>query len=312
MSENPIKKFRKPSSIKVRGSKGQMPFSTGYLADTLIKIGISDDEAFEHAEAISKDILNNIKKKEVSSEDIVKFSIEWYETHYPKYADRLRIVANNFKDHKPIIILLGGVTGIGKSTIASQIAKRLDIRSIMGSDLIREVMRLVISSKLMPTLHTSSYIAFKELSDNVLPTRSPIILGFEDQARKVVTGIEAAITQAIKDVDFMIIEGVHLVPGLIRKALLSSANIIQLFIYLENEEEHMSRLVRREKLAIRGTVYSNYFKEIREIQDYLISMADRFKVPKIEVQNTDEAILKILDQVWDQLVLKSERFSVFY
>lgn len=301
MGKSSGSKITKISDIKVRSRKGKIPFSVGYLADTLLKIGISDDVAFEHANAISLEIVKNHAKREITSDEVFQIAIEWYKAFDESLAERVRIISKDYRELRPIIILLGGVTGIGKSTLATQLAKRLDIRSIMGTDLIREVMRLVISVDLMPTLHSSSYIAFKEIENRTLPSLSPTILGFEEQARKVVTGVEAVITQAIKDNDIMIIEGVHLMPGILRSMLVSSANVIQLQLYLEDEQEHMSRLIRREKAAIRSTAYSKYFSEIREIQDYLVSLSKKFKIPRIEVSDDEAAVVDIINEIWQEL-----------
>ena len=53
----------------------------------------------------------------------------------------------------PLVILIGGTTGVGKSTIATQLAARLGIVRVVATDAIREVMRSMLSSELMPTLH---------------------------------------------------------------------------------------------------------------------------------------------------------------
>ena len=59
----------------------------------------------------------------------------------------------------PLVILIGGATGVGKSTIATQLAARLGIVRVVATDAIREVMRSMLSPELMPTLHTSSFHA---------------------------------------------------------------------------------------------------------------------------------------------------------
>ncbi len=56
-------------------------------------------------------------------------------------------------------MLIGGATGVGKSTIATQLAARLGVVRVVASDAIREVMRAMFSRELMPSLHTSSFDA---------------------------------------------------------------------------------------------------------------------------------------------------------
>ena len=45
----------------------------------------------------------------------------------------------------PVVILIGGATGVGKSTIATQLAARLGIVRVVATDAIREVMRAMLS-----------------------------------------------------------------------------------------------------------------------------------------------------------------------
>ena len=45
----------------------------------------------------------------------------------------------------PLVILIGGATGVGKSTIATQLAARLGIVRVVATDAIREVMRAMLS-----------------------------------------------------------------------------------------------------------------------------------------------------------------------
>ena len=59
----------------------------------------------------------------------------------------------------PLVILIGGATGVGKSTIATQLAARMGIVRVVATDAIREVMRSMFSPELMPTLHMSSFEA---------------------------------------------------------------------------------------------------------------------------------------------------------
>ena len=64
---------------------------------------------------------------------------------------------------RPYVILIGSASGIGKSTIAAELAKKLNIKHLVESDFIREVVRGIIGSEYAPALHSSSYNAYKTL-----------------------------------------------------------------------------------------------------------------------------------------------------
>jgi 2-phosphoglycerate kinase len=299
-----MSEITKTSTVRVVTNRGNIPFSIGYLASTLLVIGIPQDRAYRDAYSISL-IVNETQQSEFTSDEIMQLTVDWYRENDERLANRVDIIRQDLEPIKPLIILFGGVTGIGKSTIAQLFAKRMGIKSIMGTDLIREVLRVTISSPdLMPTLHTSSYIAYSKLDTTFLPALSKPIVGFEEQARSVIVGVEAAIEQALKDNEMLIIEGVHLIPGLIRRKMMKNRGTIAFQLVLEDEESHHSRLHRREsKLKHRGTNYSKFFEEIREIQSYLIEQAKNNHIPIIEVDNDEKALLKIINTVWDNRLI---------
>lgn len=285
--------------VKVQTTGGDIPFSVGYLSDALLSIGLPQEQAYHDAYSISLIVAaqgNNL----LTSEEIMRITANWYEGKDPALSERILIMFNDFEELKPMVILLGGVTGIGKSTLSQLLGSRMKIKSLMGTDLIREVMRVTISPDLMPSLHTSSYIAYKKLDTSFLPALSSPIVGFEEQARSVVVGVEAAIEQAIDDNEILIIEGVHLVPGLIKRKILKKEAVIEFQLVLKDEETHRSRLTRREsKKTDRATQYSKHFEEIREIQEYLTEQADLNKVKIIDVDDDEQALQDMINHIWD-------------
>src|SRR5206468_1425480 len=113
----------------------------------------------------------------------------------------------------PLVILIGGATGVGKSTIATQLAARLGIVRIVATDAIREVMRAMLSSELMPTLHVSSFQADEALREPPTKTADALTLGFREQTAAVSVGINALIERAAAEGTSIVIEGAHIVPG---------------------------------------------------------------------------------------------------
>lgn len=293
------------TGIMINTKRGSFPFSVGYLGNSLQMIGLKQKDAREHALEIAN-IVNELNRDSIDSRELFAIGIEYFATVNVLYSKRLEIVAKDFEDIKPIVILLGGVTGIGKSTLAKMLAQTWEIKSILGTDLIREALRLVFSDEFMPTLHTSSYKAYTKISEAVLKSFSPTIVGFEEQAIKVMTGVEAAITQSMHTGEFQIIEGVHLIPGILKPEIIQLPFVIPILLSLEDEEIHLGRLKRREALQTRGTHYSKYFKEIREIQSYLLKQAEIYGIKIIDILDDEIALPELINFVWD--VLKMEGY----
>jgi 2-phosphoglycerate kinase len=302
------KETKNPSPKMVETGHGLIPFSVGYLSNTLQGIGIADERAYKDAWKIFRKIRRD-PKINFSSEDVMKLAADWYETKEPNLARRVEIIGKDLVPLRPLVILLGGVTGIGKSTLAQTVANRMGIHSLIGTDLIREILRVTLSHDLMPTLHTSSYVAHSQLNTSFLPSLSNVLVGFEEQVRTVLVGVESAIQQAILDDEIILIEGVHLVPGLLRKEVINDPRVVFLQLVLENEDKHHSRLARREKKAEgRGIQYLEHFEDIRAIQEYLVQHAEEENIPLIDVAKNEKATTKIINLIWETVL--SKKFPV--
>ena len=66
---------------------------------------------------------------------------------------------------KPMILLLGGATGVGKTSLGHEVAYRLGIHRIVSTDAIRQVMRIMLSPDLVPAIHASSYEAHQVVGE---------------------------------------------------------------------------------------------------------------------------------------------------
>lgn len=196
---------------------------------------------------------------------------------------------------KPYVILIGSASGIGKSTIAAELAKQLNIKHLIESDFIRAVVRGIIGKEYAPALHSSSYDAYKHLRNkNRYEDYDDLVsAGFDEHASYVIPALEKIIQRAITDYDDIVIEGVHLVPGLIDIEQFTDFANIYFFILSSDEESHKERFVKRAIQIHRGGKQLDFFKENRIIHNHLLKQAVKNNV---EIINT-ETIEKSLDQI---------------
>ncbi len=197
---------------------------------------------------------------------------------------------------KPYVILIGSASGIGKSTIASQLSKELNIKHLIESDFIRAVIRGIIGREYAPALHSSSYDAYKHLRNqkNYTNYKELVSAGFDEHASYVIPGLEKIIQRAITDFDDIIIEGVHLVPGLIDTKQFEDYAEIYFFILSSDEEAHKQRFVKRAIEIHRGGKQLDFFCENRIIHNHLISQAEKHDVPVINTDTIDKSLKQIL------------------
>lgn len=197
---------------------------------------------------------------------------------------------------KPYVILIGSASGIGKSTIAAELAKALNIKHLIESDFIRAVVRGIIGKEYAPALHSSSYDAYKHLRNkNRYESYDELVsAGFDEHAASVIPGLEKIIQRAITDYDDIIIEGVHLVPGLINIEQFKDYANIYFFVLSSDEESHKERFVKRAVQIHRGGKQLDFFRENRIIHDHLLKQAKANDVNIIKAEAIDKTLDKIL------------------
>ena len=82
----------------------------------------------------------------------------------------------------PLIVLVGGATGTGKSTVATEVAYRLGITRVTSTDFVRQTMRAFLSHDFMPSIHYSSFEVRRR------KRASGVVDGFVEQTRNVLVG----------------------------------------------------------------------------------------------------------------------------
>jgi 2-phosphoglycerate kinase len=197
----------------------------------------------------------------------------------------------------PIVLLIGGATGTGKSGVATEVAYRLGITRVTSTDFIRETIRAFFSAAEMPSVHHSSFEAARA---GVAPeTGDPTLDGFLDQTRRVLVGVEAAVGRALTEGWSMVIEGVHLMPGLV-PAEIEGALVVHVVLHIEDEDVHRLHFHVRDSATggLRSMErYLSRFREIRAIQAALMSAAAVNGVPLIESSNPAAATAAVMELV---------------
>jgi len=171
---------------------------------------------------------------------------------------------------------------------------------MIGTDSIREIMRKVLSSDLIPELHQSSYEAGK-FSKHYRSSRfNSTILGYSEQVKIVTVGVEALIKRALYEGHNMIIEGVHLSPEFLSNDIIEHPNIIFVMLNLSDEIQHKNRFsIRAYNVSMRRPVnrYYENFEQIRIIQEYLKEQAKIVGVPVVENIIRDDTVKKLIEIV---------------
>lgn len=278
----------------------EVPFSKGLMARALIVTGLDS----ERAHLIARRVERDLGERNASSLDFDRLGDLAADVIGADEASRtlrrLRQLDALRRLDEPLLLLVGGTTGTGKSSLATEAAHRLGITRVTSTDFIRQTMRAFFSEEFMPSVHYSSFEARLALTRaEEEESGDAAILGFLDQTRNVLVGAHAAIERAATERWSMVLEGVHLVPGMVA-ADVRDALVIQCVIAIEDENLHRGHFWVRD-YATEGLrpleKYLDALPQIREIQDYLVERARRYDVPVIVNDSFDDAIAEVMDLV---------------
>lgn len=285
----------------VEGKKYKEPFSKGILSRSLNVADIGFERAYDIASDIESDLIQN-NVNEITSYELADVVLNHLKTVDPKIAKKYENWRSLRKSDEPLIILIGGASGVGTSSMAFELANRLRLKNIIGTDMIREVMRKIISKELSPVVHKSSFDAYESVRFPSIKI-DPVIEGFINHVDVVNVGIEAIIERSVKEGISTIIEGVHVVPGFIRKDLMENNNIIVFSLTVDDEESHRQRFYSRCRQPwVKRSLerYMDNFDTIRKTQQFLVEQSkihDARIINNVDINETvDVMISDILEK----------------
>jgi len=282
--------------VKYKGY--ETPFVSGMVIESVTRAGMKPWQAYSFAKEIDDELLGkNIE--EIDSEDLSELVYKRLNNINSKVAGRYRAWREIKKgEEEPLIVLIGGGTAVGTTTVGVEVAHRIGIKNTIATDSIREVMRKTLSDKLFPILHASSYEAHNHLNLPVVKEKDKELTSFYFQTWAISVGIDAIIERALKEGTPTLIEGIHIVPGMISSELVNKDNVMLFMLDLKGEKEHRNRLYTRAyetKFKRPVDKYLDNFSTIRKIQKSLIEKAKENDIPVLENSDVESTVTEIID-----------------
>lgn len=210
----------------------ERPFNKALLATGILATGVETPDAY----GIALDVHHHLNEHHITridSADLVVLTAN-------RISDKLsRSLAERYlrwnrarRFGRPLVVLLAGTCGIGKSTLATQLAIRLGINQVVSTDTIREVLRTTTPVEDAPELHQS-----------ILDAGPSQAVTYARQAQVVTSACVAVARRCLRDNKSVLFEGSHLFPGDLAKALRGHDKnpiVIERMLYL-NDTDMASR-----------------------------------------------------------------------
>jgi 2-phosphoglycerate kinase len=294
-------------TIRVTTPTGAAPFSKGFLSQSLLAAAIEPNDAFDVAREIEGQLaLRGVR--DIGRRELRRLAYQALERRFgARTAERFLIWRRYQDPDRPVILLLGGAAGVGKTSLALEVGHRLGIHRVLSTDAIRQVMRLMLAPELVPAIHASSYDAYQAIGRGA----DSVIDGFLAQASIVSVGVRAMLDRAVAENSSQILDGVSIVPGIVDLApYAESAHVIFLVVATLDERAFRDRFESRARTSNRPQHrYLEHFDAILKTQDHFLELADRHDIPIVDNESIDVSVLSIIKHVTETL-RKVGRFDI--
>ena len=282
----------------VRAGDESYPFSRGIVFQQLTTAGVEYEVAMRMAQEVYLWLLTE-GETEIDEAALDRAVCERLASiDDPHAIRRFRFISWIRRTERPLFLLLGGATGTGKSTLATELAVRLGIRTVTSTDMIRETMRTVLSAEVVPGLHDHSFRGMLQGGKVLSKPRERVLAGYRQQCDQVAVGVRAVIRRATRERSHMILEGTHIVPPFHRYLSPGSDAIAAgLVLAVLDEDKHKSRFPRRAKsqTSRNPNTYLEAFQSVRWIHDDLLSAAEDSNAVVVASEDLEITVRGVVD-----------------
>lgn len=282
----------------VRDGDHDLPFGEAVLARTLIVTGLSTEAAI----AVAADVGTRLDRGSpavVSIEDVRATTGEVLaERGESEVLRRLRARWFLRASRQPVVIAIGGTSGVGKSTVAAGAARMLGIDGVLSTDLVRAVLRGTLNPELVPALSESSFSAQRMLRSNLQGNR--LLLAFEQQAAIVEQAGLSLVRRALKEGMQIVLNGVHVVPGLVNVP--EEWPLFTYVLTVPEPAEHERRFTSRFATSDRDPErYLARINAIRELDEYIVDHSRDAGIAVIESSDPNGTVYEMVGAIASDL-----------
>ncbi|MGB9375360.1 MAG: hypothetical protein WCA82_14515 [Jiangellales bacterium] len=277
--------------LTVRDGALELPFADAILARTLIVTGLSTPAAVD----VAADVASRLRPVTIDIDEVRGLTAAvLQERGETEVLRRLRARWWLRSTRHPLVITVGGTSGVGKSTVSDRAAQILGIDRTFSTDLVRAVLRGTLNPGLIPALSESSFSAQRMLRSNL--AGDPLLVAFEQQASIVAQASLSLVRRALKEGLQLVLNGVHLVPGLVNVP--EDWDLFGYVLTVPDREEHERRFTARFASSDRDPQhYLERLAAIRDLDDYIVRHCRAAGIPVIESRAPEQTVFDLVGAI---------------
>lgn len=261
----------------------ERPFNRAFLTTGILATGIEPPDAFAIALDVHRYLLEHHLTRIDSADLVVLTGDRIADTHSRAKADLYLRWHRARRFGQPLVVALSGTTGIGKSTLATQLVMRLGINQVVSTDSVREVLRAAVENDDSSPLHESLLDAG--------PNQAAL---YARQAELVTSACAAIAKRCVRDNKSVLFEGTHLFPGELGKALRAHADnpiVVERMLFID-EADIRSRSDDAEKVRRNAAA--------RTLQRTMREVARLAGVREFGIRDGDGLTLRVVNEYVDR------------
>jgi len=196
------------------------------------------------------------------------------------------------------VILIGGIPGVGKTSISGYLARELGIDIVMSGDYLREFIRPFSGNLNAGILDLSVYDAWQKFGEK---TRENIVKGFLEQGKRMNAGTGRMLKRSIDNGEPLIIETLYFLPSQLDPEILSK--ITSFYIHISDRKINAERLIDRQRFThfnSPGERLAGKLDEYRMMMERSLEECGKYGIKTFDNLNYEETRKLILEYVMNQ------------
>lgn len=194
-----------------------------------------------------------------------------------------RTQIRNGKQKLPLCIIIAGLPGTGKTSLAKELSAALDIGVVIGGDALRSSFRCILPNKQNKVFFTSVYNTWKFFGEF---SEQNLLQGYKEQSKIMNQAIQRMVAdRGIRDGENILVEYLHFLPEHFDKEILAHPSFIPIVLRINDIEIYTKRLKSR-----------THYSHLQSSGERLLEQKDKYLLlQKYQCKEAKKYNLKIID-----------------